>query len=63
MCESDIKKSNEEQTLILMRSAHESERSRILNIILQKRDKLDIGDEVELRIYNELTDIVNKIQK
>ena len=46
-----------------MKAAHESERANIINIILQKRDKLDIDDEVELRIYNELTDIINKIQK
>lgn len=63
MCESENKKNKDESLLLLMKAAHESERANIINIILQKRDKLDIDDEVELRIYNELTDIINKIQK
>lgn len=49
--------------LTLLLAAHESEKNRIINIILQKREKLDINNDQELFLYKELTDLIDKIQK
>lgn len=63
MCNPDINKNHEEQIKVLIAAAHESERSRILNILLQEIDKLNLKEESDLLIYNKLIEIVIRIQK
>lgn len=62
MCETDIIKGKEEQLQILMNASREAERARIITIILQVRSKLDLKEEDNIKIYDELTYILDRIE-
>ena len=62
MCETDIIKGKEEQLQILLNASREAERARIITIILQVRSKLDLKEEDNIKIYDELTYILDRIE-
>ena len=61
MCDADIKKQSEESVFNLIKAAHAAERTRIINIIRQERERLNPENEYEAVVLAKLSFLLEKI--